>query len=103
MFLERNNHLCFGKLLNCGTGGEGRPSETKNHVIYLAFRIDQRKKNSTPISKDEINLAQGHLHYSLKEQFPKESDPEAIKDILTVVSRVKKGIKLYWDIDSIAD
>jgi hypothetical protein len=102
-FLEKNNNLCFGKLLNSGMGGEGRRSSSKSHIIYLAFRIDQRKNSSTPISKEQIGLALGHLHYTLKDQFPKESDPKAIKDILTVISRVKKGTKLYWDIDSTMD
>lgn len=98
-FLSNNNHLCFGKLLNGIEGGGGRKSEAKTQVIYLTFRIDKRNK-SNPISREGVNLAIGHMYYSLNNEFSKDANPEDIKEILYSIYKTRTGLKLYWDEDS---
>ena len=101
-YLDKKGRLCFGKLLNESIGSQGRKSNSNYHIIYIAFRIDQ-KHVAFPLSKSEIVLATGYLHETLREEFPKESSPVLVYEILESIVKTDSGLKLFWDIDSKED
>lgn len=98
-FLQENDHLCFGKLLNERDGGGGRRTDSNLHIIYLTFRIDQRK-TSKLFPRKNLDLATGHLYYSLKSEFPNDANPNDLRSVLEVMNCIGKQSKLYWDENS---
>lgn len=98
-FLEDNNFLCFGKLLNQKEGGGGRASNDKEQIIYLTFRTDKRNKSNL-LPKDEIDLATGFLYYNLIKELKDEINPQIIRETLNEISKMKGSINLFWSAES---
>lgn len=100
-YLEKENRLCFGSLVNCSSGSAGRFSEDKS-IIYLVFGIDRRSKAGELLESGEIDDAVRRVYTMIESDdvIDGEISLRELKQCFKETTKQHAGTKLYWYGDS---